>query len=160
MRTFTSIWQICAGRPLFCDAWGPSQVNVICQLNLDFVKNSCVKFDGGLMIVALFCLVAYSLLILSLSPVEDWHLSSAGLPSLLSVTRAAACEALPRPACSPYQRGAGVPCSLCIHSTHHLQVSVHLSQTHTHIQFDLRTYIHSLIPWLSVFVWILIFFLP
>lgn len=54
------------------------------------------------------------------SPVEDRHLSSSRLASLLPVTRAASCQTLPRPTCSPNQGSAGVPCSLCVHPTHHL----------------------------------------
>lgn len=59
------------------------------------------------------------------SSVEDRHLAGSRGPSLLSVSRAASCEALSWPTCAPHQRGAGVSRSLRLHPSHYLQVSPH-----------------------------------
>lgn len=59
------------------------------------------------------------------SSVEDRHLPGSRGPSLLSVSRAASCEALPWPTCAPHQRSAGVSRSLRLHPTNYLQVSPH-----------------------------------
>lgn len=99
-----------------------SSVPVEWHIMFIFARNTCQSY------------VRIRKLLCPFSPVEDWHLSSSGLTSLLSVTRAASRETLPRPACSPDQGGAGVPCSARLHPTHHLQVSPINSHTH-HIEY-------------------------
>ena len=69
----------------------------------------------------------------SLSPAEDRHLPRARLPSLLSVPRAAARQALPGPPCPAHQGRAGVPRALRVHAPHHLQVASTGGPAPTHI---------------------------
>lgn len=103
----------------FCDSTmlqPQFDVSVFLYVNLPCLVGLSMQIKRGLNLI---CLV-YLWLFLTCSPVEDWHLSSSRLASLLSVTRAATCKTLPRPTCSPNQGSAGVPCSLCVHPTHHL----------------------------------------
>jgi len=129
MKTSISFWQICVGHPLSFDDSGLSQVNITrCNTQDISVEIAQIRVYCLGMIYDSICCV----FVLFLSPVEDWHFSSAGLASLLSVTRAASCEALSRPTCSSHQRGAGVPCPARIHATHHVQVSAQLSKVNAH----------------------------
>lgn len=108
-----------------------------------------------------FYFVVYQLFILSFSSAEDRHISSSRLASLLFIARTAAREALPRPACSANQRGAGVPSAQRIHTSHHVQVRVQLSKVHAGKQklWPIeRIHIHLIDACLPLHVYV--FFLP